>query len=149
VSVPDQDVILQRLDDQIEWYDGRSVYCHRLYKGLKIAELVAAGLVPLLAGLSAPALLTGGLGAVVFILEGVQQLNQYHERWISYRSTCEGLKHEKYLHAANAGPYATATVPQTLLAERVESIISQEHAKWVSAQEQEKSARPTPSRSEG
>jgi hypothetical protein len=36
---------------------------------------------------------------------------------------------------ANAGHYADAKEPDRLLAERVESIVSIEHAKWVSAQE--------------
>ena len=64
-----------------------------------------------------------------------QQLNQYQQNWITYRSTCEALKHEKYLYMAKAGPYAAASDSHALLAERIESLISQEHAKWVSAQE--------------
>ena len=51
---------------------------------------------------------------------GVQQLRQYQQNWTSYRSTCERLKHEKYLYAAQAGPYTAAPRPQSLLAERVE-----------------------------
>ena len=34
-----------------------------------------------------------------------------------------------------AGPYAGDT-PDTVLADRVESLVSQEHAKWASTQEQ-------------
>ena len=70
------------------------------------------------------------------MLEGLLQLNQYHQNWISYRSTCETLKHEKYLYLANAGPYAAATSAHTLLAERIESLVSQEHAKWAAGQEE-------------
>jgi hypothetical protein len=46
------------------------------------------------------------------------------------------LKHEKFLWLAKAGPYATAERPDVLLAERVEALISREHAKWVSTREQ-------------
>jgi hypothetical protein len=46
------------------------------------------------------------------------------------------LKHEKYLYLANAGPYATVAVAHALLAERIESLVSQEHAKWAAGQEQ-------------
>ncbi len=130
---------LDRLEDQIAWYDQRSGYSQRMYKGLKLATLGAAALVPLLAGLSPTPWLTGILGALVVLLEGIQQLNQYHDRWLGYRSTAEALKHEKYLHAAFAGPYAGAQHPDQLLAERVESLISQEHAKWVSVEEQKPS----------
>lgn len=139
-------VTLDRLEDQIGWYDKKSRYCQGMYKCLKLAEVMAAALVPLLAGLSANPWSTGLVGALVVVLEGVQHLNQYHDRWISYRSTAEGLKHEKYLHAAKAGPYTTANDPQALLAERVESIISQEHAKWVFAQEQERPVSSTAAR---
>jgi hypothetical protein len=52
-----------------------------------------------------------------------------------YRSTCEELRHEKYLYHGKAGPYATAETPYALLTERVESLISKEHAKWVTGQE--------------
>src|SRR5262249_5612342 len=77
---------------------------------------------------------TAGLGVFIVVLEGMQQLNQYHANWISYRSTCEALKHEKYLYLAQAGPYAGAANPRAMLAERIESLVSQEHAKWSSAQ---------------
>jgi hypothetical protein len=130
---------IDRLEDQIAWYDRRSGYAQRMYKGLKLSTLGAAALIPLLAGLSATPWITGIVGALVVVLEGIQQLNQYHDRWIAYRSTAEALKHEKYLHAGSAGPYAGAQNPDQLLAERVESLISQEHAKWVSIEEQKPS----------
>jgi hypothetical protein len=131
-------VTLDRLDEQIGWYDRRSTYCQRMYKGLKLVEVGAAAIVPLLAGLSAKGWITGTVGTLVVVLEGVQHLNQYHDRWTSYRATAETLKHEKYLHAAKAGPYAASQTPDALLAERIEGLVSQEHAKWVAQQEQRK-----------
>jgi hypothetical protein len=137
------DVTMARLDDQIDWYDRRSRKNQYYYKNLKIAVMVAAGLIPLLSGLQlpfaspsgVPTWVLGALGATIAIIEGIQQINQYHANWIAYRSTCEALKHEKYLYLGNAGPYAAAVVAHGLLAERVESLVSQEHAKWASAQE--------------
>jgi hypothetical protein len=32
---------------------------------------------------------TGGLGVVITVLEGMLHLNQYQQNWINYRSTCE------------------------------------------------------------
>ncbi|HLZ23716.1 MAG TPA: hypothetical protein VKQ30_16520 [Ktedonobacterales bacterium] len=50
------------------------------------------------------------------------------------------LKHEKYLFLAGAPPYRVAEADRLpLLAERVESLVSQEHAKWVSARQDQKS----------
>lgn len=108
----------------------------RWFKRFKVAGIVAAAIIPFAAGIGAPAFLTGGLGVFIVVLEGLQGLNQYQNNWTTYRSTCEELKHEKYLWLGKAGPYASAENPDALLAERVESLISREHAKWVSAREQ-------------
>lgn len=138
------DVVLERLEDQISWYDKKSGYNQRLFKGMKTATIVISVSIPLLAAYSSfrpipgtlIALISGALGALIALLEAIQQLNQYHHNWITYRSTAEALKHEKYLFLSNAGPYGSAANPKTLLAERVESLVSQEHAKWAATQEQ-------------
>ncbi len=138
-----EDPTMARLDDQIGWYDRRSGSNQRWYKALKVTVIILAALIPVLAGVplpllpatGAPSWVLGILGAVVVVIEGIQQLYQYHGNWISYRSTCEALKHEKYLYLAKAGPYAAAADAHALLAERVEFLVSQEHAKWASAQE--------------
>jgi hypothetical protein len=70
------------------------------------------------------------------MLEGFQHLNQYENNWITYRSTCESLQHEKFLFLAGAGPYEVADDAHILLAERIESRISQEHARWISGREE-------------
>jgi len=44
------------------------------------------------------------------------------------------LKHDKFLFLAKAGPYLKVENATAALAERIESLVSQEHAKWVSAQ---------------
>jgi hypothetical protein len=136
------DVTMERLDDQIAWYDDRSGRNQRYYKLMKITVIVLAALIPLLSGLNVPSIaLTvptwalGTLGALIAVMEGIQQVGQYHENWISYRSTSESLKHEKFLYLAKAGPYAATADPRVLLAERIEALISQEHAKWTSSQE--------------
>ena len=129
---------LQRLDDQIGWYDGKSQRAQSSFKALKIVQLVTAGAIPLIAvfDVPAPEKVMAVLGLVILIVEGLQQLNQYQTNWISYRSTCEALRHEKYLFLAGAGPYANIEQPVALLADRTEGLISQEHAKWISTQEQ-------------
>lgn len=126
---------MDRLEDQISWYDKNSLRGHFLFKTLKAVVIVCAALIPLLSGLRVTPWLTGSVGALIAVLEGLQQLNQYQQNWIRYRSTCESLKHEKYLYLAKAGPYAGVSDAHALLAERVESLVSQEEAKWVSAQE--------------
>jgi len=133
--MPDADPTLERLEDQIGWYDRKGNFNQHTFKWFKVVEIGAAGLVPLFSGFKLP-WVAGSLGVLIAILEGVLQLNQYHHNWITYRSTCESLKHEKYLYLAGAGPYAAAASPHALLAERIESLVSQEHAKWAAGQEQ-------------
>jgi len=129
------DPTMERLEDQIKWYDQRSLSNQRYFKWLKAVEIISAALVPLSASSGASPVVTGGLGIVIIIVEGLQQLNQYHHNWIVYRSTCESLRHEKFLYLANAGPYSTTKEAHAVLAERIESLISQEHAKWVTGRE--------------
>ncbi len=131
----ESDVAMERLEDQINWYDKKSGYNQRMFKSLKAATLILSVSIPLAAAFT-KAIITGALGAAIALLEGLQQLNQYQHNWITYRSTAEALKHEKYLFLSHAGPYASATNPTALLAERIESSVSQEHAKWASTQEQ-------------
>ena len=73
---------------------------------------------------------------MIVILEGLQQLQQYQQNWTTYRSTCERLKHEKFLFLSHAGPYAGVSNLESLLAERVEGLVSQEHAAWASHREE-------------
>ena len=136
--LPTSDPIYARLEEQIDWYDRKSSTAQRVFKRIKVAEILAAAVIPFLAGINLPhdKLIIAGLGVLITILEGFLHLNQYQQVWGTYRGTCEALKHEKYVYLAKAGPYATATDPHALLAERVESLVSQEHAQWNSFQQQ-------------
>lgn len=135
---PKSDPIYGRLEDQIDWYDRKSRSAQRIFKRIKIVEILAAAAIPFLAGMNYPGdrQVTGGLGVLITILEGLLHLNQYQQNWTNYRSTCEALKHEKFVYLAKAGPYATVPDPRALLAERIESTVSQEHAQWTSVQQQ-------------
>lgn len=78
----------------------------------------------------------GGGGALIVVLEGQQQLQQYQQNWTTHRSTCEQLEHEMILFLGRAGPYAAVSNLESLLAERVKGPVSQEHAAWVSHREE-------------
>lgn len=120
-----------RLDWQIEWYDSRSVEAQRRYKWAKGVEITCAALVPLIANLDG--LTASLLGVAVVVLEGLQHVNQWHHNWISYRTTCEALRHERYSFLAGSGPYdeLDKEAAKKLLVERVESLVSTEHSKSV------------------
>ena len=124
---------LERLDSQIAWYDAKSRQCQLRFKFLKAVVLSAAAAIPVVAAFDVPLYVPGILGAVVVVVEGLLQAYQYHQNWITYRSTAEALKHEKYLYLARADVYGGSKHPLRLLAERIEGLISQEHARWISS----------------
>jgi len=130
---------MQRLEEQIAWYDQNSLRNQKRYKRTKFVVIASASVIPLLATVTRREVrwITGGLGLLITVLEGVLQMNQYQQNWITYRSTCEALKHEKYIYLGKASPYAEAGDPHALLAERVESLVSQENAKWLVARQQD------------
>jgi Protein of unknown function (DUF4231) len=127
-----EDPTWERLEDQIGWYDRGSSNNQRRYKWLKLLELAVAAALPVVAALDSPLWVTGGLAAVIVVLEGAQHLYQFQEQWITYRSTAEALKHERFLYLAKTGPYVGEDRHRQL-AERVEGLVSQEHAKWTAS----------------
>ena len=131
----DGDPAWDRLEDQVGWYDQKSASCQRAYKWTKTAQLILGSAVPVLALMDARPVVTALVAAVVVVLEGVQQLNQWQSNWVLYRSTAEALKHERFLYLSSAGPYRGEN-SSAVLAERVEGLVSQEHAKWTDARQQ-------------
>ena len=133
-----EEATLARLEDQIDWYSRKSSLNQRRFKWMKGITIASAAAIPVLttAGIPYGKYIAAGLGVVIAIIEGLQQLNQYSANWISYRATSESLKHEQYLYFGRAGPYAAAQNPQAMLAERIESLISQEGSKWLTLQSQ-------------
>jgi uncharacterized protein DUF4231 len=124
-----------RLEDQLRWYDRKSQAAQHAFKRVKVAQLVLAAGVPVAVATSAPGVVTAMLGALVVVLEGVQQLYQWQTNWVLYRSTHEALSHEKFLYLAQSGPYS-GVERHRVLAERVEGLVSQEHAKWTEGRHQ-------------
>jgi Protein of unknown function (DUF4231) len=118
-----EDPTWNRLEDAIDWYDRRAVENQRLYRWLKLLELAVAAALPVVAGVGGPVWVTGGLAAVVVVLEGAQHLFRFQELWITYRSTAESLKHERYLYLAGAGPYGGED-RRSQLATRTEALLS-------------------------
>ncbi len=130
-----EDVTWERLEDQLGWYSRKSRDNQHSYQWLKLLELAVAAALPVVAAVGSPVWVTGGLAAVIVVLEGVQHLYKFQEQWITYRSTAEALKHERYLYLARAGPYVGED-PTRQLAERVEGLVSQEHARWTASHQQ-------------
>lgn len=123
-----------RLEEELGWYDNKSIHCQNWYKRLKFIQISLAVLIPMLSQLDPEFAkwATSIAGVMIAVLEGMQHMNQYSTLWVTYRATAERLKHEKYLFLSAAGPYKSQAEPDRLiaLAERVEEHVSAEHANW-------------------
>jgi len=124
----------ERLEDQLGWYERKSRHNKLWFQSLKVAQIVIAAGIPVSAAAGASAAVAGALGAVIVVLEGLQQLFQFQQNWIAYRVTAQALMREKFLCLAGAGPYASAERPESLLAQRVERIVSEEYGAWAESQ---------------
>ncbi len=133
-SMDEKQYIEQRLDNQIEWYDFKSKQNQKWYKRLKLIEIILATTIPFLVGYVSEKMLSlklvvGLLGVLVAVISGILALYKFQENWTEYRTTCESLRHEKYLFLTKSEPYnVEESLP--LLVQRVEALISKEHNKW-------------------
>jgi hypothetical protein len=132
----DSEYFEQRLEDQITWYSTESSRCKVRYRGLRLTEIVAAAIIPLLSGMGGSVpygnWIIGALGMLIAISAATGSLFKYHENWIQYRATSEALKHEKFLFLGRSAPYdGEHCFP--VLVQRVEQLISKENSNWTVA----------------
>ena len=113
-----------RVDDQIEWYDKKSVKCQRWYKFLQAIEIIIAASIPVLSGYTSQCF-------TITIIESLTKLYKHHENWIEYRTTCELLRYQKYLYITKSAPYNDEPESiDNIFVRNIENIISSENNKW-------------------
>ena len=129
--------IAERLDDQIGWYDRKSLSNQHWYKGVRALQFVAAALIPFLTAYLPPdrsttQLAVGLLGVTIAVATAALELCRCQEHWIQYRTTCESLKKEKILFLTESEPYSgDAAANSRLLVHRAETLISKENSNWA------------------
>ena len=126
---------LDRLDNQIGWYETSARRNNWGLKVCKITSVTVAAAVAVFSAAAAPPLTVAALGAVIVIAQGVQEVFQFQAFWINSGRTKELLKRERALYFAGAGPYARTDDPDRLLAERTESVAAVELDTWVQSQQ--------------
>ena len=81
----EEEYLSERLDDQIEWYSGRSGENKRAFMRWRISEIVVAATIPFAAAISqlwTPATwITGGLGVYVAVAAAMITLKRHQEIW--------------------------------------------------------------------
>jgi hypothetical protein len=125
-----------RVDDQINWYDNKSLEHQDKFKSMKMIIIVSSASIPFLVTLKIEnfgiKIVVGLLGIAITVMESLINMNKHSENWIEYRSICETLKHEKFMYLYKTGVYRDDTNRFEYFVERVESIISQENINWAS-----------------
>ena len=130
----ENEYLTQRLDDQIDWYGRKSQLNKKWFHRMHVFQLVAAAAIPFLAGYITPdrfwiKFVIGLLGVMIAIAGAIVGLYKCQENWLEYRTTCESLRHEKYLFLSKVDPY-NIEKPFDLLVKRVEGLISKENSLW-------------------
>ena len=130
----EKEYLEQRVEDQEQWYDGKSIWNQRWHKRLSILQILAAAVIPFVAGSSEVIPLSnwivGALGILVAVSTATSSLYKFQENWIQYRTTCETLRHEKYLYLTKNSPYDGSDA-FLLFVQNVEGLISRENTKWA------------------
>src|SRR5262245_10142843 len=132
--ISSEEYVQQRINDQIGWYDRKSIRNKRWFKRLRFAEIVVAATIPFLSGFAdrslAIKIAIGALGVFVAVIASLLGLLQLQVHWIEYRATAESLKKEKFLFLTQTDPYHRNDAFH-LLVQRVEALLSKENTDWV------------------
>jgi hypothetical protein len=134
-KITTEQYIQERWDGQYDYYRKASSRNKKKYQILKGVEIVLAALVPFLAALitdknaEVMKIVVGIIGVGIALTSGMLMLFKYQENWVTYRTTMESLKSEKYLYLTRTGPYKNKEA-SNLFIEKVESILNDEHVKW-------------------
>lgn len=125
-----QDVLWQIFSARFGWYDRAASRARWSYQGIKVLSIASGASVTVLAAMAAPPAFTALVGALIIFCEGLQQVGQFHAKWLNYRSTSERMRKEGVLFAAGAGRYAEPKRRREVLAGFLEEALSTENTAW-------------------
>lgn len=110
---PEEMYLTERLDVQIAHFLKKSVQHRRRYKVLKITEIVAGFLIAVFCAIPMPGdryrLISVALSSLGLLCEGIINLYNAKENWISYQKTAQLLEKEKFLYQCQTEKYAGKT----------------------------------------
>lgn len=134
-TIDEEQYLKGRVDDQIDYYDIQSKKGRNWYKVLTTFQIISGVLIPFISGFSGEILysewIIAVMGLIITISTAFLSLNKYQERWINFRTTCENLKHFKYLYTTRSIPYDKEDAFSKFVND-VESVISKENSDWDS-----------------
>jgi hypothetical protein len=130
-----EEYLTERLEKQINWYNDNSTFNKKFYQLLKTLEIILAAITPFVVAFvdndtNCLKIIAGLMSIVIGIVASILIAFKFQEKWIQYRTTCENLRHEKYLFITKSGIY-TDNTNFNVFVERVEFIISKENSDWT------------------
>lgn len=133
--------IEERYEDQINWYDKKSIWNQKMYRRFQWAVIVLSAITPVLVAIVAirpeakeTSWFAVAISALVAIGTTGLKTFKYQENWISYRTTCETMRKEIHFYKAGVSDYKNTEDPEALFVERVEALISRENTMWFITQ---------------
>ncbi len=134
-----EEYVDSRYNDQVTWYDTKSIKNQNTYKKLQWILIIFSSLTPVLIALDfgfPDFNFLKWIAVITAVIVGIATVSQrtfkYYDNWIDYRTICENLKKEKYMHGTGTGDYAGVLDKDSLFVERVENWISKENSTWIS-----------------
>ncbi|MGX1929714.1 DUF4231 domain-containing protein [Flagellimonas sp. 2504JD4-2] len=138
----DNEYVKNRLEDQINWYNKKSVTNQKWHKFFQIMKIVLAVSIPVLTLVITEETMLkitlSIIGALIAIIESVSRLNGYKDLWIKYRLVSEALNREKLLFESQVAPYDKAN-SFSLLVTKCEKLMASENQTWLEFQNQKDS----------
>ena len=146
--------LINRLGDQIIWYDKKSGFFKRRWEGYRRVVIILSASIPFLVGLLdnnfftqsdnlnstllnqnitiGLKLVIGLAGVIIAVLEGFNALYKSQELYVAYRKTAEKLRHEFSTFLGRVGDYSTPGEGSfSKLVANVETIVTEESSQWA------------------
>jgi hypothetical protein len=143
----EHDYFKERLEEQIVWHGKKSRENKKRFLYLQTAIIITSATIAIINTLGIIdiisdyiAVLSSVFGGTIVIITAIMQLHKFQENWITYRTTAELLKKEKYYYLNDVGDYSGlhSQEKKRLLVERVENIVSAETSKYFLIHKSEK-----------
>lgn len=127
-----EDYLENRYRDQLSWYSKRSRQYKKWYHCLQVAIILLAAFLPGMTALVPEKLwIITLMSSLLAFLTAILKAFNFQEDWISYRTTAEALKREKYYYDAKIGDYSTTKNAEQLFVDRIEDLMSIENTFWT------------------
>jgi hypothetical protein len=143
-----EDYIEKRYKPQLQYYENHASNNRVRFYISQIIIIVVSALIPIIntipsdiENIDTIKMASSLFGFIIIIATGFVQLTKSQENWISYRSTAELLKSEYHLFKMKSGDYSNEKMGndnkkrEQLFVNRIETIISEEGKKFLSAHE--------------